>query len=151
MPQVQYNTVFYLRRLFLSIILVALINYPVAQIFLFILSNLVSLAYLINYRPFEDPVTNRLEIFNEVCISLASYHLLTFSQAFTSPSTQEWAGWSLTLLVLAQLLVNSLVMLGISILTNFRLLRNKWHNWRNKRTQKYSSPVTKFENVPRVP
>eukprot|EP00347_Sterkiella_histriomuscorum_P000144 403377002 len=42
------------------------------------LLSLFVIAYLIHVRPFKQSFTNKLEIFNEICIMLINYHMLYF-------------------------------------------------------------------------
>jgi hypothetical protein len=93
---------------------------------LFILQNVIVLCYSSTYPPFEGRMTNALEIFNELCILFASYHLLTFSDAFVTQDSDEAEerlsdimGWSLTFLVLGQLTINTIAMLSLSIVANY--------------------------------
>ena len=37
------------------------------------------LIYLLFIKPFVLPIMNNLEVFNEICILIASYHLLVFT------------------------------------------------------------------------
>ena len=43
--------------------------------------NLANLMYLFHYKPFEDYKQNRIEIFNEVIISLLTYIYLFFKNS----------------------------------------------------------------------
>jgi hypothetical protein len=75
-----YNVFFMLRRLFLTLLSLYLPSCPSAQLQLLLCSNLLILAYLLIYKPFQTPFLNHLELYNEVCILLCSYHLLLFTQ-----------------------------------------------------------------------
>ncbi|TNV87465.1 hypothetical protein FGO68_gene5798 [Halteria grandinella] len=127
LANIQFNTYYMLRRLFLAFILVFLQDYQNLQMWLFIFQNLIALAYILHRPPFEGHITNLLEVFNEVCITFASYHLLTYSDAFLPEEMEDEGisdlmGWSLTLLVIGQLAVNTLIMLGMSLIGNFKKL-----------------------------
>ena len=52
--------------------------------------------YNILVKPFEEPKMNRLEIFNEVCILAAAYHLFLFTDYIESPEFRYKIGWSIT-------------------------------------------------------
>ena len=45
--------------------------------------------------PFESEILNKLEIFNEVCVILAVYHLFCFTPFVSEASTQYSVGWSM--------------------------------------------------------
>ena len=62
--------------------------------------NLLNLVYLIQYQPYTDNSANRMEIFNEVCLLIASYYMIIFSDFVDDPELMVNFGWSLDLLVL---------------------------------------------------
>ncbi|TNV87167.1 hypothetical protein FGO68_gene6575 [Halteria grandinella] len=123
--KIHFNTYYMLRRLYLSIVLIFLQDHPLSQLWLLIFQNLLTLSLLLTHPPFDAPLSNSLELFNECCIALATYHLLAFSDAYIPIDGDEMAatenmGWSLALLVVGQLVVNTLVMVALSIVGNYR-------------------------------
>lgn len=67
------------------------------------------------YKPFTEPVFNKIEVFNEVCILLASYHLLLYNDFVPSTDDQYMAGWSIALVTAINMLVNLVVILVMSL------------------------------------
>ena len=65
--------------------------------------------YMIHVRPYEDPIINRLETFNEIIILVCCYHLLFFIDGNIEIKMKFMAGWSLDLLILVQFLFNSYI------------------------------------------
>lgn len=61
-------------------------------------------------RPFENPTLNKLEIFNELCIMGAAYHLFVFTQYVDDPKLQYKFGWSIIAVTTLNILVNMAVM-----------------------------------------
>ena len=54
-----------------------------------VLISTVQIWYLVNYKPFEEPLLNKLDIFNEVTTVLLVDLLPCFSRANMSPSNFE--------------------------------------------------------------
>lgn len=79
------------------------------------------IVYLQMVKPFDMPILNRMEIFNECCIIVAAYHLLTFTEFVGDPDLQYQMGWSIIGTTLVNVLVNMAVMFYGSFL-KFRLL-----------------------------
>jgi hypothetical protein len=68
-----------LRRLWIAFLVTILKKYPYLQVLLFILHSVLMLIYIGYVKPFEHPLLNNLEIFNEVSILFATYHLTCFT------------------------------------------------------------------------
>ena len=74
-----------MRRVLIGLFMVLLIEYPIIQIFLMIASSLQTIIYLEWYLPFESKLLNAMEIMNEICLMLANYHMLAFSEWVDDP------------------------------------------------------------------
>ena len=70
------------------------------------------LAYLITVRPFNSSLLNNMEIFNEGCLLLASYHVYLFTDYSPDPVFRYKVGWSLVVLTLVNMLLNLVIMIG---------------------------------------
>ena len=58
------------------------------------------LGYFLSVRPFENPVENFLQVFNEVVVLFSISHLFVFSDGFALNSiTKISGGWSFVFLV----------------------------------------------------
>jgi hypothetical protein len=68
--------------------------------------------YLINVRPFISSLLNIMEIFNEGCLLLASYHVYLFTDYSPDPVFRYKVGWSLIVLTLVNMLLNLVIMIG---------------------------------------
>jgi hypothetical protein len=91
--------------------------------------------YLILVQPFEDPFMNRLEIFNEFCIMVASYHLFFFIQLEQFPEMQYKFGWSMIGITIFSIAANVFFMLVLTfndIKLKFRFIKNKLKEFINK-------------------
>lgn len=78
--------------------------------------SLLLLIYDILVKPFESPLLNKMEIFNEISIIVAAYHLPLFTEFVDDQMTHYFAGWSLILLVILNITVNLIVMFKLSII-----------------------------------
>jgi hypothetical protein len=67
------------------------------------------LAYLGYVTPFNEPVINKLEIFNEVCILIICYHLFLLTDFIDNPETQYNVGWSLIFMTALNILMNLII------------------------------------------
>jgi hypothetical protein len=65
--------------------------------------------YFGTVKPYVNGFLNKLEMFNEVCILLATYHLFAFTEFIENPETQFLMGWSLIVVTVLNLVVNMLI------------------------------------------
>ena len=79
--------------------------------------NVLQITYLFIIRPFEDSRVNRLEIFNEYIFSLATLHMVLFSDCYDNSHMKYSLGWTFISLILLQIVVNFYVLIS-SILKN---------------------------------
>ena len=92
-------------------------------------------AYLIYYRPLEDPKQMKIEIFNECMVVLASQTLFAFTDfqsAGFDPYGKYLFGWYLTGIILITVLVNTLISLWASMVDAFTYIRDKMRSLREK-------------------
>lgn len=80
-----YNVLFMLRRLFFVALAIFALAYPLIQYKLLIFHCLALMTYLLTVYPFDTPYLNRLELFNEISILLASMHLLALTDFNPDP------------------------------------------------------------------
>ena len=98
---------FFLRRQVFALSAVFLEGSPILQINIMFVQSLVMLSYLLSQRPFETPLMNRLEYFNEFCILVMTYPTLLFSGYFNSPPSLQYnVGWAMICVMLTNTLVN---------------------------------------------
>jgi hypothetical protein len=149
-----YNVLYMLRRLLFAVIATAFEESPVFQVSLLVFHCVLLLIYDVLVRPFEQPVLNRLEVFNEVCILGAAYHLYAFTDVVDDPFLQEKVGWSMIAVTTLNIATNMLVMIyftGKRIRLALLKARHKYRLWRQTqdRAKKYSSqPGGTEENPP---
>ncbi|TNV87552.1 hypothetical protein FGO68_gene2096 [Halteria grandinella] len=153
---VVYSVVYMIRRLVFVIIALTLHKYPYAQAQLVIFCSIIVIIYNILVKPFSIPRLNELEVFNEICILIAAYHLVMFTDFDLSDpkasidlhlQIQYKCGWSMIAITTLNILVNMLVML-VESFYNLKLgfkkasyyLRRQLSNWAKAR--KYQAKDT---------
>ena len=67
------------------------------------------IVYLGYFKPFYTKNQNLLEIGNEICILLVSYHLFLFTDFINDPQFEYNIGWSIIALTTLNIIINSLI------------------------------------------
>ena len=80
--------------------------------------------YITYVKPFETPLLNYMEVFNEVCVLIATYHLFLFTDFVPDPELRYSIGWSIIGVTIVNIIVNMLVMFW-STLKQLRLMFKK--------------------------
>jgi hypothetical protein len=124
-----YTTFFLLRRLLFAISIIFMNYIPMLQIFTLFVSSVATIIYLISYKPFDTPLLNRLEIFNELCLYLMSYPCMLFTDVsfedaagapFSSAYFKYNMGWIVVCGVLLNISVNMIIMLAMTVQVAWR-------------------------------
>lgn len=121
-----YNVLFVLRRLIIAAMCIFLEQYVFLQIQIMIISSLLTLTYLFRVRPFEQPLQNRLEVFNELCVLVSSYHLFAYTDFVPETMTQFKVGWSMIGVALFSVGGNVIVVVWTTIIE----LRKKYKRYK---------------------
>lgn len=79
-------------------------------------------------KPFELPLLNRMEVFNEYCILLASVHLFLFTDFIEDPVMHYKIGYSIIGVTIVNIIVNMMVMVWATL----RQLKLGWYELRYK-------------------
>jgi hypothetical protein len=74
-----YTAIFMLRRLIFAFNAIFMNSLPIFQVHILFGTSLAMIVYLIHFKPFDMPLLNRLEIFNELCLYMMSYPCLLFT------------------------------------------------------------------------
>jgi hypothetical protein len=80
-----YNILYMLRRLLIAFLATLCKEYPFAQVQLIVFHCIGMIIYTIYVKPFEMPLLNNMETFNECCIIVATYHLFYFTDYLDDP------------------------------------------------------------------
>jgi len=80
-----YNVFYMIRRLWITLVVLVIYKNPTLQVQLILAHNIIMIIYLTYVRPFQEPLLNNLEIFNEFSILIASYHLHCFTDFVPDP------------------------------------------------------------------
>jgi hypothetical protein len=82
-------------------------------------------------------MNNYLEIFNEFSILAIAYHLCIFTDFVEDTGLQYEVGWSVIVVTILNLLINTLVILTITFKKVRGILKNLWKKYKDKRAKKY--------------
>jgi hypothetical protein len=139
-----------LRRLWITFLVTIIKQDSYLQVQLIILNSALMLAYITYVKPFESTLLNNLEIFNELSILFATYHLLCFTQFVSDPEAQYTMGWSLIWVTVLNIAVNICIMTYTS-LGNLKLLFKKYKQmykvWIARRQKKYAMDQEDNSNI----
>ena len=99
-----------LRRIIFVLVAMYFFDHPWLQVFLYMLQSLGMAWYLLTNRPFLLPIRNTVEIFNELAVLAAAYHMtVIMSEHHVTRGARELVGQSLVAVVATMILVNALV------------------------------------------
>lgn len=71
-----------------------------------IAQEMVALCYKMHVQPFAERSKYHLEMLNEVTVILIAYHLVCFSPLVPDINAQKICGWTMTLILVANLVIN---------------------------------------------
>ena len=80
-----YNVFYMMRRLWIALLATMLKKDSYLQVQLIVVHSLIMIIYVTYYKPFELPLLNKMEVFNEFSILLATLHLFTFTEFVPNP------------------------------------------------------------------
>jgi hypothetical protein len=128
-----FYCLFFLRRLLYVGILYLLQDFPLVQVILNVLHSLMTCAYLVLYRPFQEKYLNISNIYAELCITL-TFGLSGVFLLNLSSSAEVIAKWTTLGVVYSMMLVNFLVTCLLAV-REYRNLFQKWRmRWLRNRT-----------------
>jgi hypothetical protein len=104
-----FNIYFLLRRLLTGFGLVAFYQYPFFQCFCLMTFSIINFVYQFATKPMEEPVENKLELFNEYCILLCAYCMNVFSNPAITPKLGVYLEWTFLAIACGNILVNVIV------------------------------------------
>ena len=106
-----YFTFFTLRRYVFAVSLIALPKKYIIQTFAQICASSFFLMYIMHVKPYKDPKQGKMELFNELTVSVSLYFLFIFTD-FCPDSTRRYqAGWGKVALIVTNLVVNVSIMI----------------------------------------
>jgi len=87
------------------------------------------LVYLIRVKPFKVPLMNEIEILNEICVLIATYHLLCFTDFVPDPQMQSNIGYSLLGFTGFTLALNIGALLYTSVVHSKKVIKKLLYKW----------------------
>lgn len=125
-----YYTFFTLRRYAIACSLIAMPNHFLFQIFLQVFSSSLFLVYLLDAKQHKCVRQGKIEIFNELTISLSGYFLFLFTDLVSNVDRKTQAGWALVALIVTNLVVNVGIITVDSILDYKQKIRRFWYEYK---------------------
>ena len=116
-----YPSVFLLRRLVYAMLTIVCIKHPNILIHVFLLTNIMYVAYLGFADTHDTTSARRMEYFNEIGLQMITYHLALFPLCLTQEG-EELLGWSMIGFVGLFFIVNMTVMVVHAIISIKRKL-----------------------------
>ena len=131
-----YSMVFLIRRMIYAILTATCLNNPNICIHIFLFSNIMYLVYFNYARSHDTNISRRIELMNEVCLQLVTYHLALFPLALTLDD-EEMFGWSMIGFIFANFFLNLSIILMITLSAikrklYLRGLKNKFEKRKNE-------------------
>eukprot|EP00347_Sterkiella_histriomuscorum_P014104 403362154 len=99
-----------IRRLIFALSVVFLGDYQVFQIQILTLQSVIIIMFIVWVKPFDNVKLNNMEMFNELCILLCCYHMITFTNYLNDVDIQYNLGWTMIFVSLLNILVNAILM-----------------------------------------
>jgi hypothetical protein len=99
-----------------------------------VISSLAYFAFMLKVQPFNTPLLNVMEVFNETCISLALPFLFLFTEQ--NGQVKKNYGWGLTFLTLTNIIINLGVAFGVTVKDTYVKCRDKYRKKKIKQPKK---------------
>ena len=122
-----------IRRLVFTGVASFLYSSPTAQVQLIVMHSVIVLMYIQLARPFETPVLNQIELFNEFTILVAACHMFAFTDYLGDPTMQYTVGWSMIAVTVLNIAANILVIIYFTakqLRLTYKLLKVRFALWR---------------------
>lgn len=110
---------------------------PIYQILGILFSNLVFIIYQGNYRPLAYGFENNIELVNEFIISMATLHIILFTDFVPEKEMQYYIGMNMLLVISLLMILNLYLVIYFSTWTfclfgrkYYKLGKLKHHNYR---------------------
>jgi hypothetical protein len=121
-----YYVLFFMRRLFIAVALIAFREFPLVQGIICVTSCLSILIYIAMFRPYKAKIMNYIQIINELSI-LAAYMLssMFYFETGLDMMTHSWAILScvyLSYIIHLVVLTQTLAKLVINILNKYKII-----------------------------
>lgn len=110
LPQAMFNTYFMLRRMLYAAIIVLLVDYPIFQVFSYMVVFCPVLAYHVTMHPYLSFVENILMDINEATFLVIGVFFFIFAEPTTNQGRLNTLGWTVIGIIIALICLNFLVL-----------------------------------------
>ena len=121
-----YYYIFYARRVFFCFVAFYLLPLTIVKVQIIMMINLFIVIYQASYNPFITKKKNRIELFNEVFITIITFHICLFTEFMPNQESKITMGWSMICLTVVNTIFNFLIILAAG-LTSMKLIIIKWY------------------------
>jgi hypothetical protein len=128
-----YLFFFLLRRMIACILLVYCRKLLVFQFIVMFLTSMISLGYLIKYRPLQTTFDNNNEIFNEFCVYIISTYSYVFIDADVGGEAKNTTGWLMILLVSFNVVYGLFIVLFTTTVEVVVIIKDYYSNYRQNK------------------
>ena len=122
-----YYLIFILRRFIIANAFVYLQGYGLFQIITYIYTSLLSIAYILGVKPYNDMKMNIQELFNELCLLVISVLLLFFTDICDYPDLQDYIGWYIIIILVVNIALNILFVVVITLHSLYKVFSQLIH------------------------
>jgi hypothetical protein len=126
---IAFTTIFLVRRVLFALLTVMLYKHVIIQLILTVVLIMASACYIVHFKPFEEPLINRLEVMNEVTTLLLVNLIFMFTPIIDSPKVQYNLGFVFVCIMALCISVHLFFIFKDIILSSIRVFKR----WRNKR------------------
>ena len=142
-----YYLVFMLRRIVFVGVAFFMYSSPSSQLQLIMFLNTAIMIYFGSFRPLDSALLNRIEMFNEQCISIVTFNMMLFTSWVDNPEARYMYGWTMNGVIIICLIVNLFMVLYFGFkkiklvcIKYGRRIKRKWNKLFPSEVEKYWVP-----------
>jgi hypothetical protein len=124
--QVMTNAIFMIRRLVFLFTCFYLVHSVALQILALNFLNLFVMMYTASSKALDLRYNNRLNLFNEICVTVIGWHLMFFTGLVTDLNMQFTMGWSMVAWISFNTGVNILIVIWHAFKTMWLAYERAW-------------------------
>ena len=134
-----YPVMFLTRRICFVLIVLWLFNFVILQLALHIIMTIISYAYLAHFKPFEDRIVQKLEVFNEVMFLIMINVLFCFTDIIRNNEDKEILGYAFIFLLTINIVAHLFFLVKATIEDMKRGYREKSYRLASRNVRTHST------------
>jgi len=113
-----YYSIYMVRRLVIVLVALFMFEYPLFQILILKLLSLAFLCYLLHFKPYDDPINQRLQVFNELVVYFCCYISVVLLLILSADAILAFfLGWVMIVAVVFNIVFNMWLVFRDQLLT----------------------------------